>query len=144
MKLFRLCNATELNYILEYKNFDTLFRTFLKNSNSNTHNYLPDTKYIHFFREDFNILYLHPKQGRYLCVYDIPDEIAKQCLGLGIYYDYIYFKRKTSSLEYAIDSSKMEYNFLKKAYLILEPLNFDYVPSRSEIYDRLVLIYEAR
>ena len=144
MKLYRLCSRKELDYILENKNFDNIFRTFVKNPNTSTHNYLPDTRYIHLFREDFNVLYLRPCQGKYICVYDIPGEITKNCLGLGIYYDYIYFKRKTSCLEYAIDASKMQFAFLKKVYLVVHPLSFDYVPSVSEIYDKLICVYEAK
>lgn len=113
-----------MNNIGVIRKEDYLFKNF-----ANTHDYIPDVRYMHFFK-DFSSLYygLIYGKGFNVCTYDIDDELLSKYKGMGKYY---YFDTKCSLLEYAIPS-----NMIK----------FDNLISASEIvgYDDIVDDYKYR
>ena len=68
--------------------------------------------YFKFFQNlDTSISYLAIEEGTYVCKYDIPDSILKQSKGLGYYKDiHNYHSHETS--EYAVESSKIKFDYL--------------------------------
>lgn len=142
MKVFRLCNKDEVENILNNRNFDKVGHECQKDSSKNTYQYLPNKNYMHFFGDAISLLYLYPSKGKMVCVYDIPDEILNNSKGKGLYLDFINFEDLKEVTEYAIESDKMQFEYLDKAYKIKEDLDFDYVPQENEIYAGLNCVYD--
>ena len=146
MKVFRLCDKEEYDSILENKNFTSVGSKFVIDPKKNTHQYLPDTKYIHFFKKPMSLLYLSLLKGKYICVYNIPENILQQYEGTGLYLDFVFFRTLHEISEYAIPNNIVEFNYLEKAFLINEDIDFDefYPKSTDEIMDSLTCIYDTK
>ena len=114
MQVFRLCKDKECELILKNRNFEDVGQEFHINSQKNTHQYLPNVKYMHFFENEISLLYLAGYKENYIFVYDIPDEILKSSKGQGFYLDFINFSSTSEATEYAIDTKQMKF-----AYMIL-------------------------
>lgn len=91
MVVYRLCKDDEYFDIFEYRDFSNLGGYFTP-STLNTHKYLEHTNYMHFFADKSSLFYLSLNQGKYVCIYDIPDEILVLGDGVGYYMDYINFR----------------------------------------------------
>lgn len=143
MKVYRLCNEDEVENILKNRNFETVGHKCKTDSTINTHQYMQDVNYMHFFQKEISLLYFHPAKGKMICVYNIPDEVLRASIGTGFYYDFINFKNRHEVDEYAIESDKVKFQYLEKIYTIHEDLDFgDYVPKIGEIYDCLNIAYD--
>ncbi len=142
MQVFRLCKYEEFKSILEKRNFKYIGQEFQINSQKNTHQYLQNVKYMHFFKDEISLLYLEGHKGDYVFVYDIPDEILNVSSGYGFYFDFINFSSINKITEYAIDAKKIGFEHIKRVYSIIQDLDFDYFPEVSEIYNNLFCIYD--
>lgn len=142
MKVYRLCDKNEAEYILKNKNFEDIGHKCQKDFSKNSHQYIQDRNYMHFFEEEISLLYLSPLKGKMICVYDIPDDILSSSKGKGSYWDFINFEDMQEVTEYAIESEKMKFEYLEKIYTIKEDLDFDYVPRTDELHDYLSSNYD--
>ncbi len=142
MQIYRLCKSKEYESILENRNFEYVGQEFQINPQKNTHQYLPNVKYMHFFENEISILYLAGYKGDYIFAYDVPDEILNSSKGCGFYFDFINFSSTCKVNEYAIDTKKMRFEYIKRIYSITQDLDFDYIPELSEIYNNLICIYD--
>ena len=142
MQVFRLCSPEEFESILENRNFEYVGQEFQINPQKNTHQYLSNVKYLHFFKDEISLLYLAGCKGDYIFVYDIPDEILSTSSGCGFYFDFINFSSISKATEYAIDTKKIKFEYIKRIYSIIQDLDFDYVPEVSEIYNNLICTYD--
>lgn len=144
MIVFRLCKQDEISRILRQKHFFNVGSEFMLAPQNNTHKYTLNKNYMHFFEDEISLLYLSPNQYEYICVYDIPRSILNRSKGNGFYRDFINLKTSHSVIEYAVLSEKMKFRFLKKVYVVKESLDFDYYPSKEEIYNNLDVVYKKQ
>lgn len=142
MRVYRLCNKDEVESILKNRNFENVGHRCKNDITKNTHQYRQDINYMHFFEKVTSLLYLYPAKGKMICVYDIPDEILISSIGRGLYLDFIDFEDMQEANEYAIESDKVKFGYLKKIYIINQDLDFDYVPETDELYDGLSAVYD--
>lgn len=142
MKVFRLCNKEEIDKINKCADFNLLGKSYQEDSVKNTHKYDREKRYMHFFKDEISVLFLSPRKGKFICEYDIPDDILKESEGYGNYADFVNFAKILRVPEYAIPSEKMKKEFLKRVYLIKEDLDFDYFPKREEIARRLLCVFD--
>lgn len=143
MEVFRLCDTNEIEYILKNKNFANVGQEFQIDPSKNTHKYIKNKKYMHFFESEISLLYLSLLKGKYVSVYNIPNELLKSSEGKGFYYDFISFSKLHELPEYAICSDQMRFEYLSKVYRINEDIDFEDFPERSEIYNYLSTIYDS-
>ena len=143
MKVYRLCDKNEIDIVFKSKSFNSVGNKFEIDPKKNTHQYLQDTEYIHFFKKPISLLYLSLLKGKYICVYNIPDSILQQYEGTGLYLDFIFFRNLHQIAEYAIPSKNLEFNYLEKIFLINEDIDFEYYPeSTDEVMNSLTCIYD--
>ena len=143
MKVYRLCDKNEIDSIFRNKSFISVGNKFEIDPQKNTHQYLQDTEYMHFFKNPIGLLYLTLLKGNYICVYDIPESILKQYEGKGKYLDFIFFRSLHEQIEYAIPSNELDIRNLKRIYEIIEYIDFEYYPkSTDEAMDSLKCIYD--
>ncbi len=143
MIVYRLCRKDEAKKILVDRTLEDIGQKMQIDPKKNTHQYIQDENYIHFFENLTSILYLNTSEGKVICEYDIPEDILNQTIGTGDYLDYIYYKDLDTVTEYAIESNKVKFEYLKKMYQIKEDFEFDYIPTEDEISDKLSLMYDA-
>lgn len=144
MRLYRLCNKEEAKDILQHRNFEGIGHKCQNDYTKNTHQYMKNVNYMHFFENEMSLLYLYPAKGKTICVYDIPDEILSSSREKGVYLDFINFKDIQEVAEYAIESDKVKFEYLETIYLVDENLDFDYVPKKKELYDSLRVVYDFK
>lgn len=142
MRVYRLCNKDEAESIFRDRNFESIGHKCQNDSTKNTHQYMQDVNYMHFFEEEMSLLYLYPAKGKFICVYDIPDEILSCARGRGLYLDFINFENIQEVNEYAIESHKLKFEYLETIYIVEKDLDFDYVPKTDELYDGLRIVYD--
>lgn len=142
MRVYRLCNRDETEYILKNRNFENVGHKCKKDFTKNTHQYRQDINYMHFFEEETSLLYLYPSKGKMICVYGIPDDVLSSSIGRGLYLNFITFEDMQEVNEYAIESDKIKFEYLEKIYIINQDLDFDYVPKTEEIHDGLSIVYD--
>lgn len=143
MEVFRLCDTDEMEYILKNRSFVNVGQELQIDSSKNTHKYVKGRKYMHFFDNEMSLLYLSLLKGKYICVYNIPDELLSESKGKGFYRDFISYSNLCELTEYAIYSDKIKFEYLSRIYRINEEIDFDYFPETDEIYDCLSTIYDS-
>lgn len=141
MKVFRLCDKEEVECILQNRNITIAGHKCQIDLGKNTHQYIADKNYMHFFAREISLLYLYPSKGKRVCVYNIPEDILKPSVGNGYYLDFINFESKQEVVEYAVESEKIQFCYLEEIYEIKETLDFDYIPETEELYANLSLMY---
>jgi len=129
MQVFRLCKEDEIKKILNQKSFTEVGQICKKNHELNSHNYRNNVKYLHFFKNKIDLLYLNTASGRFICTYDIPEEFLRQYAGQGKYKDYIAFKTLCNVDEYAIPVKHLKFEYLQTVKKIIR--DFDY----EDIYE---------
>lgn len=134
MRVFRLCNKSELEKIAESEDLRLVGKSYKVDPIKNTHQYQEEKRYMHFFEDEMGLLYLSPKKGKYICIYDIPDEVLEKLKGYGNYADFIDLETIRKVTEYAVPSEQVKMSYLRYIYIINEDLDFDYVPNKDEIY----------
>lgn len=142
MRVYRLCNKHEAESIFENRKFKNIGHKCQNDSTKNTHQYIQDINYMHFFEKETSLLYLYPSKGKMICVYDIPDEILSSSKGRGLYLDFINLEDMQEVNEYAIESDKVKFEHLETIYRVNQDLDFDYVPKTDELYDCLSVVYD--
>ena len=125
MKVYRLCELDEIYSILAEKNFESIGKQCEINKEKNNHKYNANKKYLHFFKDRSSLLYLNTKQGNFICVYDIPDDILKLYTGIDFYLDFINFKNYKSVNEFAIESEQIKFKYIKSIYMINKSFDLD-------------------
>lgn len=122
MIVYRVCKEEEYYQLLHDKNFSNIGYYFNNDETKtiNTHKYNEDIKYLHFFKNlNTSISYLNIEKGMYICKYDIPEDILKEAKGLGYYID-MYNYNHNEVIEYAIESNKLKFDYLKQVIYITE------------------------
>lgn len=77
-------------------------------------------------------------KDKYLCIYNIPEDILKQYEGIWYYLDYFKFAIKIEVDEYAIKCHELSFDYLEKVYYINEEIDLD----DSKLTNFLDCIYE--
>lgn len=124
MKVFRLCREEEIKQILNNQSCENV-GSYCSNSEKNSHNYNEDVKYLHFFKKKSDLLYLNTFVGRYICIYDIPDEMLSKFYGYGNYRDYIRFVTLNKVEEFAVPSKLIKFDYLKSVSVITQNIDFE-------------------
>jgi len=125
MLLYRLCKEEEISKILKTEKITTIGR-YCKNTHKlNTHIYKKDKKYLHFFLEEYEIINLNPKEGNYICTYDIPENIVNKYLGYGYYRSMFDLETLNKIKECAIPVELINFSNLKKIERIQDYLDID-------------------
>lgn len=113
MIVYRVCKKDEFDCIINgtclddlgsYYNFDT--------SKLNTHRYVENEYYLHFFKDVGSIIFLGELKDNYLCYYDIPDDMLDLYKGLGFYNQPGVIYRKFNLDEYAIPSRLLSTEYI--------------------------------
>ncbi len=120
IELYRLCNKEEIDILLKNKNFEELGSKMKNNEKKNNFDYREDTKYIHFFKDKDNILYLNCSKGKYVCSYLIPENIVNAYSGIGKYLDFMFFRNIVEIEEVAIPITLMDYNYLDSVEKLID------------------------
>lgn len=124
MKVFRLCREEEVKQILNSKSFENV-GNYCRNSERNSHNYNEDVRYLHFFKNKSDLLYLNTLANRFICVYDIPKELLSSYYGHGKYRDYIRFVTLNKVEEFAIPAASIRFDYLNSIIKIIKDIDFE-------------------
>jgi len=125
MKVYRLCRKEEIDDILSSQNFSNVGHFCTEDINKNTHKYDTNKKYLHFFYDKSSLLYLNTLRGRYICTYDIPNEILKTHVGFGKYWGFINYSNLNTVKEYAIECDLLKFEYLVKVDKIMREISYD-------------------
>ena len=125
MIVYRICKKDEIDIILNDKTFQKIGKVCEINKSINTHLYINNKKYIHFFKDKDSIFYLDTTADMYICTYDIPNYLLETHYGIGLYLDKFNFKNLEKVSEYAIENEFINFNQLLKIERILEYIDID-------------------
>lgn len=148
MLVYRLCSKEEIDRIFKEKDFTnvgTSGKEFIKEPGEddlNTHFYESDKMYIHFFPKLVNLFYLYLEKGMYICYYDIPEEILNSYIGKGEYLDFFVHQAHIMVDEFAIESKRINFDYLKQVDLITKDIDIDDYFADESIDDFCKTIYE--
>lgn len=140
MIVYRICKKNEIDSIFNSSSFSSI-GNFCGVFNGNSHSYMKNKKYMHFFDKKINILYLNPSKEEYLCEYNISDEILERYKGIGEYLDFIYWKSISKVEEYAIPSELIVFDNLEKIYSIKDYIEYDDLIEDENLTSLLELNY---
>lgn len=124
MLIYRVCNKLEITNLINNRNFDKIGSNNYFNNNYNNHNYLPNTFYMHFFKNKEDIFYLSNTLKRFICTFDIDENLLNKYQGIGKYINKINLRKDDYVIEYAIPSNLISLVNLKSIEVL--PLNFNY------------------
>ncbi len=131
MKVYRVCDKEEIDKILNGTDFKDIGAPGIRYKKEpgeidlNTHIYDENEMYMHFFPDFKDLFYLNLEEGRYICLYDIPEEILNEGLGTGEYVDLFTYSIPRMVPEYCIKSRLLKFEYLKQIDLITH--NIDYI-----------------
>lgn len=125
MKVIRLCKGQEIKQILETHSFSGAGLSSVINPKLNTHLYKRNEFYLHFFTKLENIFYLNVQKGCFICTYDMPNELLEQYQGIGYYLDFIFYRNLVEVVEYAVESKKMNFDYLEKVEVLKVDLDYE-------------------
>ena len=134
MQVFRLCRQDEIKKILTQKSFADVGQIYQNNHELNSHNYRANVKYLHFFKNKIDLLYLNTTAGRFICTYDIPEKLLNESAGQGKYKDYIAFKTLCQVDEYAIPVNNLKYEHLLAVKQIIKTFDFEDIHENPSEY----------
>lgn len=140
MKVFRSCQKDEVNTILtehSCANAGQYFKSSLKSS----HIYNNNIKYLHFFKNPNDLLYLDTSPDRCICVYDIPEQTLFKFQGIGKYTDYISFKHLNYVEEFAIPSAEVKFDYLQSVSIITSQIDYEDVLENQSLIGLTTEIY---
>lgn len=121
MQVYRLCNKEEIDKLLNEKTLKNIGHEFTVGG-LNSHDYKPNTIYLHFFPRLESILLLDTSKDNYICTYDIPDEILNKHYGFATYWQNDPATNNPNTLEYAVPSLEIDYNYLIKVDKIIQTI----------------------
>ncbi|MBE5757341.1 MAG: hypothetical protein E7345_00205 [Clostridiales bacterium] len=140
MIVYRLCREDEIQKILRNLSFEGV-GYYCRNNEKNSHTYNEDIKYMHFFKNKTDLLYLNTLMGRFICVYDIPEELLLKHFGYGKYYDYIRFATLKDVEEFAIPSDNIRFNYLQSINKIIKDIDYEEMYEKFDLREFLQEIY---
>ncbi len=143
MKVYRLCRRDEVEEILDNYSFDNV-GNYCRNSEKNSHIYDESIKYLHFFKQKTDLLYLNTLVGRFICVYDIPENLLSKYCGYGKYRDYIKFSKLVDVEEIAIPSQYIKFDFLENIFEITRNIEFEDLYEDSSLAGLVSEIYNNK
>ena len=106
---------------------------YCRSSERNSHRYNEDIKYLHFFKKQEDLLYLNTLTNRFICVYDIPDELLSRYHGYGKYRDYIRFVTLNEVEEFAIPSKFVKFDYLLTISKIIRDIEVEDMLENSNL-----------
>ncbi len=142
MKVYRLCSEEEYESMMNTKSYESIGKECKKNRMLSNHQYQPDQKYLHFFKDFASIFYFYVREGTYVCTYDIPDGLLKQYEGIGKYLDRINMRNYDYVTEYAIPNKEMDFSYLSKIDKATRTIEFEeilfdeHIDGLETVYDR--------
>ena len=140
MKVFRLCRENEIQQILDKQSFKDIGR-YYSNFGCNEHKYENNKKYLHFFKTKSDLLYLRFLKGKYICEYDIPQNICEKYIGVGRYCDYVNFAELVWIKEIAIPSDLLKFEYLQNVGRIVKNIDFDLMQKNPNLNGYIQKIY---
>ena len=143
MIVYRISKLEEIKKILSNKSLEGIGKYFEESSKLSTHKYL-NKPYLHFFHNLDSIFYLRTLKDRYLCIYDIPEEVLEKNVGLGYYLDYFSLRGKRKVKEYAISIEDLEYEYLKEINYIKEFIDLDNYFYYNDLNEKMLTIYKKK
>ena len=123
MLVYRVCSKSEIIKLINNKSFDEIGSKY-ENIQNNNHNYIPNTFYMHFFKNKEDIFYLSNTLKRFICTFDIDENLLEEYKGIGKYINKINLRKDDYVIEYAIPSNLISLINLKSIEVL--PLNFNY------------------
>ena len=124
MIVFRLCKEDEVQQILEKQSFEKV-GSLCKSSDKNSHSYNESVKYMHFFANKSDLLYLNTLKGRFICEYNVPEQILSKHFGIGKYVDYVNFSEMNKVEEFAIPSRDIRFDYLQSVNKIVKDIDYE-------------------
>lgn len=94
-----------------------------------------------FSKKKSALAYLYLREGRFICTYDIPDNILSETYGIGYYLDYINFERLDECEEYAIPTELLHFANLVEASIITQEIDSEDYIDDSILNDSTRVIY---
>lgn len=143
MIVYRLCDKSECNDILNGIPFHQLGNFFEINPKRNNHQYVPYKRYLHFFENKDSLLYLNLKKGNFICTYDIPDDLVSIGRGTGKYLDPIFFRTIVSVIEIALPSEHIIFDYLKRVDEIISDIDVDDYTNDTSLASHIKNIYDV-
>ena len=143
MIVYRVCKKDEIDNILNNKLFINVGNNF-NYSCINNHSYNKDTKYLHFFLNLDSILYLRTLKDRYLCIYDIDDNILNKNEGLGYYLNYISYSTLDEVIEFRLENKEINFDYLKQVYYINKYIDYEEFLDNFDISKFSDIIYNTK
>jgi len=141
MIVYRLCKEDEYSAIFKNSDFSNLGNSF-KPWVLNTHKYIEGIKYMHFFAAKDSLFYLSLNQGKYVCIYDIPDDILVMGDGFGYYMDYINFRNMDKVREFALPSLMVRFEYLRTVLKINREIDIEDIENGEDVYSFVETVYD--
>lgn len=121
MKIYRYLSEDELNNIIN-GNVDCIGAYFKRGTLVNTHQYIEDEKYLHFFKykqsmAEIRNLYRSFKKPFYFCEFEVPKLVLFFAAGKGYYLNHGYKDFENAVTEYAIKVVNFKPSWLKSFVL---------------------------
>lgn len=144
MIVYSLCKNDEYMKIITECSLSNIGK-LMQTSNKNTYNYLPKTKYLHFFKNYFDMFHLKGciNKDMYITFYDIPYIILNNNISTGLYYNYFSDLTITKINEYAIPVDDLNYNYLVRIDKILEKIEIEELLD-NDFKNKIITIYSKK
>ena len=142
MIVYRVCKKDEIDNILSNKSFINVGNNF-NYSCKNNHSYNKDKKYLHFFLNLDRILYLRTLKDRYLCIYEIEDDLLKKNEGLGYYLNYVSYNNLDEVIEFRLENKDINFDNLKQVYYINKDIDYEDLLYNFDILESADIIYNV-
>lgn len=125
MLVYRVAKEEEIKTLLNEESLENVGRECVVNSKLNNHNYLSGKRYLHFYPDYGSIFYTNSGDNRYICTYDIPDDVLEPHKGIGYYLDREYYERLEEVTEYAVEVEYLSFSNLKKVEMMTDLVLFE-------------------
>lgn len=125
MLVYRVCSKREIMAIINDKGFTNVGNYYDVNLKRNTFKYDSGVRYLHFYDKYDDVLHSNTDKGRYICEYDIPDDILTKYSSVGFYLDYINFRSLVDVREYAIPTYELVFKYLLGYDVLEQELDYE-------------------
>ena len=142
MIVYRVCKKDEFDCIINgtclddlgsYYNFDT--------SKLNTHRYVENEYYLHFFKDVGSVIFLGELKDNYLCYYDLPEDLLEKYKGIGYYQEPSLWMNTSKLEEYAIPSRLLYREFIVGIDRIKYGIDIDDYIEDPSFHDYIEMVY---
>ena len=147
MLVYRICRIGEVSKLLENKDLNevgkpaTHFIEKQQKGNISSHDYNFRLSYLHFFKDLPSIFYFYTAD-KFICTYDIPEDILEKYKGQGFYLDYCNFEKMEAVDEYAIPVNELSFEYLKRVDKINEFIDYEDYLFDPTLKEEIQTIYE--